>query len=126
MRRELKFRAWLETRAFNGKPMGFAYLDLYDDNENDFAIFPPKNIEQYTGLRDKNGDGIYEGDIVQIGGERASIVFDEKIGSFMGRFVADCKNKIVEYNDYIFDFCPDDIMIVGNIHENPELIGGEK
>ena len=46
MRREIKFRAWVETRAFNGEPKGFEYLDLYVDNENDFANFPQENIEQ--------------------------------------------------------------------------------
>ena len=81
-------------------------------------------LEQYTGLKDKNGKEIYVGDVVQIPGERASIVFDEKKASYMGRFLVEYGNRKIESNDYIFDFCPNDIEAIGNVHQNPELLEG--
>ena len=113
MSRELKFRAWEETEAFNGEPFGFKYLDLYTDNENDFASFPTKNIEQYTSLKDKNGKEIYEGDIV-----RVSYGYNYEVRQF----------KSGAWRIGRDDLCvwADSSEVIGNIHEDPELIGGKE
>lgn len=116
MSRAIKFRAWVETRAFNGEPKGFEYLDLYVDNENDFANFPPENIEQYTGLKDNNGKEIYEGDIIEStwNGDKAEVVWNDVEGEW--EHYADF-NKHSKYSGSV---------VIGNIHENPELLKGVK
>jgi len=96
------------------------------DNEQFFAEFrsdrDPAAIMQYTGLKDKNGKEIYEGDIV-----KGNLIY--KGGKLM---TMGC----VEYNNSFGAFCLrndggqtffdkhylGDFEIIGNIHENPDLL----
>jgi len=69
--------------------------------------------EQFTGLKDKNGVEIYEGDIIDAGSIIGEIVFNDC--GFMFR------KKKYEYLVYNFKYFLG-VEIVGNIHENPELL----
>lgn len=75
-------------------------------------------IEQYTGLKDKNGKEIYEGDIVKI--EAYSRVFQVVYRKWDCSFVYE--NDEDEEIAHMFDGFPDEYEIIGNIHENPELL----
>lgn len=121
--REIKFRAW-ESETELGKLGNMSY-----NQEFCFAmILHPDGIElmQYTGLKDKNGKEIYEGDIL-LGHPycfNPVIVYWEQ--GQCGWEVKDCFDNV--YSHFIDwsgegDLGYQPFEIIGNIYENPELLG---
>ena len=116
--REIKFRAWdiyfeqmFDVIRIDWLPHGMnVYLDDAEESCSDGC-----ELMQYTGLLDKNGKEISEGDIVKAwicygpGGEVKQI-FEVKIGAF--------GVNIEEWN-YKENVLPE---VIGNIYENPELV----
>lgn len=127
--REIKFRAWsikyneFISIGFNvlGETTCFNLIELwYIENKGvkeDLldVMFNDVIIEQFTGLKDKNEVDIYEGDVCKtssfdFGDEIQSIVFEE--GCFSFSYHLWSINQWEQRN----------IEIIGNIHENPELL----
>jgi hypothetical protein len=112
--REIKFRAW------TGKEYRYSpQIGEWDceDCELFSAYVQGTIIEQFTGLIDKNGKEIYEGDIVkvQIGDipfGNSEIYWDDELCEFGYRML----DEPFHARLYM------DREIVGNIHENPELM----
>ena len=122
-----KFRAWLkeEKRMTDVNEMTFidGEVQMISDVE-DFYAYDEFKLMQSTGLKDKNGNEIYDGDIVRFTlKDGFSYVVDEfgeviyKIGSFY------ILNGLSEY--LISDIKTNDIEVVGNIHGILELLGGK-
>lgn len=116
--REIKFRAWdkLNKEMFNVEIIDFQEKKLYEDTVS-YRNF--KNIElmQYTGLKDKNGKEIYEGDILSNRNDEKlyKVIFED--GSFRVEF----KGDFEEYSFDLIDVVAQGCEVVGNIYENLEL-----
>lgn len=127
MEREIIFRG---KRTDNGK---WVYGDLYH-RKICGAISPtihtmdytggsviPTTIGQYTGLKDKNGTRIFEGDIINftnVDYPDCEIIFDN--GSFVCNEIGE-DNIVCELHLRLVS------EVIGNVHDNPELLkGGER
>jgi len=117
--KEFKFRAFTEKTnkmdyfdLFNGAGEWLC-KDLYPDTA-------PDEIMQYTGLLDKNGVEIYEGDIVKEEGY-SGLTFEVKwnpdsAGYYMPK----------EYDEeYSYPLSESELEIIGNVYENKELLNGK-
>ena len=114
-----KFRAWYMPFGPKG-PM----QEMVHEKASSILVFaemsPDKYIvEQYTGLKDDNGKGIYEGDIVHVvtedGYERTGKVIFEK-----GCYWVDNGMDMYPVNQIGFE--RDTLEVLGNVHVNPEII----
>ena len=108
--REIKFRAWdAEEKNFICFDALDGILSKCDETYRKRCVC---KFEQFTGLYDKNGKEIYEGDIPD--GYGAVFFSNEYLGYFAKSNEFECEYKPI-YDIPI-------IEIIGNIHENPELL----
>jgi hypothetical protein len=109
MKREFKFRVW-DSMYLNWKnPEDYTYTELFLDDKY--------IVQQFTGLEDKNGVEIYEGDIIFC---KAYYGIENRVGIvdyFASSFIVDWRNQIDDPLDEI-----PDIKVIGNKFENPELL----
>lgn len=128
MTRELKFRAWVKEK----KEWFYTDLEITEDdfccNEIWLDYENCTSIEQYTGLKDKNGKEIYEGDIIEvetcIDEEETTIYevyWDEDTLEYALKTI-----KGVNYDSCVGELSQSAIKVIANIHENPELLGGKQ
>lgn len=123
--REIKFRAWdtLYGCWFNGFYVDWQSGEVSWKLKDGTAMGKAENIEltQYTGLRDKNGKEIYEGDIVNTVSEPTFITYEViyRAPSFLLRdkFGTFPFNPMASERHY---------TVIGNIYENPELLKERK
>lgn len=120
--REIKFRAWdnVDKKMVVVNCLNWRYPSGLEVNNTNVSL--PNYLMQYIGLKDKNGKEIYEGDIIKC---------KDRCGEYSGEL----------YNEVVDDMCDwlcnygyasqellsyDEIEVIGNIYENPELLGDKK
>jgi uncharacterized phage protein (TIGR01671 family) len=131
--REIKFRAWftLKNRMVNHESLSL----FYDSDEgftfafDDSTFVDEEHAEgtlnyelmQFTGLYDKNGKEIYEGDVLEAQDDDGSfylkVAYDGEYARYW--FVDEADSGYCYAPD---EFGRDEILVVGNIYENPELL----
>ena len=141
--RSIKFRAWLPVGEWSEDGESQKY-EMVGADALAFEEYEPlcdllagcENLMQFTGLKDKNGNEIYEGDIIKVKGDgyysNNSMSLDDD-WEFIGKV---CFNSFMWSIDDVHSWMPlldasdddsiIDIEIIGNIHENPELLGARK
>ena len=144
--REIKFRAWVKAEK-RMCPITVltdegAYLvgvskgkDQYYDGGREVIRAPDDGrflnkrefvLMQFTGLQDKNGKDIYEGDIVENKTQRKN--FDNRTGKYEYHLDVITTRDVVEFNKHwcSFDFTKrteiGELKVLGNIYQTPELM----
>jgi uncharacterized phage protein (TIGR01671 family) len=123
--REIKFRAWIlgegerfknYIRVIPETKMIYDFLVINQDGMEKYDLESCDKIEimQFTGLKDKNGKEIYEGDVVKVLGTIGLIYWDNYYCSFL----VECES--ISPNQSIKQY--EDLEVIGNKFENPELL----
>jgi uncharacterized phage protein (TIGR01671 family) len=137
MKRVIKFRGkrvdngeWVFGNLINWHPnlnpriLWFEECEINKHKETNYEVHP-NTVGQFTGLFDKNGKEIYEGDLYVITGDTYKIMYIN--GAIVGGISKDSCSPIgwesdMEYGDLIESDFYKQITILGNIHDNPELL----
>jgi uncharacterized phage protein (TIGR01671 family) len=134
--REILFRGRYEVIDYKTRTVSFKWAEgCLDTTNRNYVIFSGvttrfavdrETVGQYTGLTDKNGKKIFEGDVIEYfdnwGDVKTSPVLWR--GEYYPAFdtedeIFECANSIVE----LLDDSEANVKVIGNIHDNPELLG---
>lgn len=153
--REILFRGkrkdngeWVEgflwKKKYNTPKLFISCFPDEDDNEEVFVIYP-ETVGQYTGLTDKNGKKIFEGDIIRYTRTNMYapscsfhkqdlvsihlVLWDSSVSAFVQQHYSLNEKRIVGKGSAVLydDRAKENIVeVIGNIHDNPELLDGGK
>ena len=102
---EIKFRAWDKKERF-----------MYELGRSDIPWeYPEIELMQFTGLHDKNGKEIYEGDVVKHYNGVNPVTWETGLASFQMSF-----SNFVLDQEIIPDYS--ECEVIGNVYEHPELL----
>ena len=127
--REIKFRAWDKYKKEMIMPNTIGCEIIFIDETGDFGVgrfdcnedwYDDIEIMQYTGLKDKNGKDIYEGDIVKYKDEILQVYWYKEFCKFL---INRTTNGATNGYEMFTLRCSEEVEVIGNIYENPELKG---
>lgn len=133
MSREIKFRIWADNKFYNKCLVGntnntndekWTCPMVWLEKQKEWVHCDNGIICQYTGLHDKNGKEIYEGDIIELKANNGCcemtgiIIYDEYDLAFELRDIGEGTQECLWYTEQ-------ELEVIGNIYDNPELLGGE-
>ena len=128
--REIKFRAWVEpgSRFVEGMH-DWQFITETIDLECGYrksllqtgvdSHISGVNLMQYTGLKDKNGVEIYEGDVVEVDGVLNEVYWQ---GQHAGFWVREVPKQTEFYKSLNMIYISSQGEVIGNIYENPDLL----
>ena len=135
--REILFRGkrldngeWIQGDLVQFLPHGIVRIVTQEPQYKDAEV-DSDTVGQFTGLTDKNGRKIFEGDIIHLEYSQVffgGVYFGEytaEVSYKEGCFITDGTNNGDEIETPLSGFDNDEVEIIGNIHDNPELLGGE-
>ena len=139
--REIKFRAWHKAeKKMYGNPENTRWVEMLrvsgetgfdecdvdlttEEGEGQSVSFDEVELMQYTGLKDKNGREVYEGDLIKNEhGRICEVVWHEYMGCWdakVRKFGAESKGGHLGFQNNEWSR---HVIIIGNIYENPELL----
>ena len=122
--REIKFRAWIkelneirEVEYINFWKKMISFPNKFCKEYYLNADFDEIELMQYTGLKDKNNEEIYEGDIVTLHNNKYKVIFNTEEARFVLR------DDEFEMNIPFTNNNNERMEVLGNVYENPELLG---
>lgn len=126
--RGVKFRAWDRNREemyeVDALHLHRGLIEVDNEFDHQTTEIEPYTIMQYTGLKDKKGVEIYEGDVVVNASSELIFQVVYKAPSFCRKWIDDVSKR---YRDPIEPMARNTHIIcevIGNIHEHPHLLGG--
>lgn len=106
---------------------------IYPDNGYNLRFVIPETVGQYTGLKDKNGVRIFEGDILQPFDDEEIVVKWIDFYSTLGLKIYVRRKEMKRGKECVLEYCGWGMLndydlprleVIGNIHDNPELLEG--
>lgn len=125
--RDIKFRIWdtenkemLKVQELDFEPTFYGgRIAIRPDQYNDYFDTEDMILMQYTGLHDKNGKEIYEGDIIQYEDITKGLVrYSEKYAQYVLVNTGTVKDEFEPLGDYNMEV----FEIIGNEYDNPDLL----
>ncbi|WP_261079577.1 YopX family protein [Streptococcus mitis] len=128
-----KFRVWMKSLKWMCDVTNISFdskfVDIYQQGDTErytemSVEFDEITLMQSTGLKDKNGKEIFEGDILDYKGRKALVRWHGSYASFIYRFVDELQKRNTEWKPLYLAYMK--CEIIGNIYENPELLEDKK